>query len=47
MLEIVNTMYSRPLEAVPVLEEFVKAYLTYELMTEPNLQQAVGGFEPF
>lgn len=49
LLNIVNTRYSRELEANPVLEKFVHKFLLSELMPldEDNVKSQLGGYEPF
>lgn len=49
LLNIVNTRYSRELEANPILEKFVQKFLLSELMplNEDNVKEQLGGFEPF
>lgn len=49
LLNIVNTKYSRELEATPTLERFVQKLLVSELMplNEDNVREQLGEFEPF
>lgn len=49
LLNIVNTRYSRELEANVVLEKFVHKFLLTELMPldEDNVKEQLGNFEPF
>jgi 26S proteasome regulatory subunit N5 len=49
LLNIVNTRYSRELEAIPMLEKFVHKFLLSELMPldENDVKNDLGRFEPF
>ena len=49
LLNIVNTKYSRELEALPTLERFVQKFLVSELMplNENDVREQLGMYEPF
>ena len=49
LLNIVNTKYSRELEALPTLERFVQKFLVSELMplSENDVREQLGMYEPF